>query len=269
MDLNIYRPVQSLQKSAPETGGLCGFSIFKIEDVLYWPPVNPVTGIISEAIQFKEGKSFYIVQAADPGRSFDEEMKYDNAGPYADIKVDGSLAGHNSANILTLQAAPYHRWGAIITDRSGVYRLIGSNESGARFTWKYTSGDVSISRKTDFTLTWQPAVPAPLYQATTFNITIGGVSITAGKLTLLQRFRVGDPGAPMVDGQEVLTNPAFANRKLLIIVNAAALPCDDGTGNPDFTGSLERRYQKTDASDTATFLGGVIQGELIEIYAYA
>jgi hypothetical protein len=47
------------------------------------------------------------------------------------------------------------------------------------------------------------------------------------------------------------------------------LPCDDGSGSPDWTGSLERRYEKTNASDTARFLGGVNHGELIELYAYA
>lgn len=268
MTLNIYKQVQPLQKSPVATGGLCSLTLFKIEDVQAWPDVNPLTGIIDAAIQLLPGKSLYIVQAAEKGRQFDEEQKYDNAGPYADIKVEGMLGGNNSANILSLIAAPYHRWGIIVADRNGCYRLIGNRDSGARLTWAYTSGDATTSRKVNLSFNWQSPLPAPLYRATVFNITVGGVTITAGKLTLIQRFRVGDAGAPMNDGDEFLTNAGFADKRLMVIASTSLLPCDDGTGAVNWSGSIERHFEKTLAASTIHFVGGVVQGEIIEIYAF-
>lgn len=269
MSLNIYKPVQSLQKSPVATGGICSLTIFKIEDVEQWPEPNPQTGIIDAAIQVKPGKSLYIVQAADKGRTFDEELKYDNAGPYLDIQVEAMLAGHNVANMLTLQTSQFHRWGIIVADRNGVYRLVGSHDSGAKLTYKYNTGDASSSRKVNLSFTWQSPLPAPLYQATVFNISIGGITITAGKLTLIQRFRVGDAGAPMNDGDEYLNNAGFAGKNLLILASTQALPCDDGSGSVNYAGSIERRYEKTFSGSQVHFVGGVMKGEIIEIYAFS
>lgn len=266
---NIYKAVQPLQKSPVETGGLCQsapIAYFKIEDVLQWPSVNPATGIISTAIQLKPGKSIFLCQAVDKGRQYDEEEKTDSAGSYMDITVAGSLAGHNTANILTLEAMRFSQWGLIVKDRAGFYRLVGNADAGAKFSYKYSSGDGSGSRKVQLQWNWSNALSAPIYLSQTFNITLGGVVITAGKLTLIQRFKVGAVGAPMVDGDHLLTNAGFANKNLLVLASGLALPCDDGSGDIVFT--IERHYAKTYASDTVDFVGNVNQDEIIEIYAF-
>ena len=263
---NIYRPVQSLQKSPITVGGMCSLTFFKIEDVLVWPAINPATGIIDTSVQMKPGKTMFICQSTDKGRIYDEELKYEDAGPYVDMAVQGILGGHNSSNALTLQAAAYHRWGLIVADRNGDYRLLGNKDSGAKLVYKYTTGDASSSRKVALTFSWAPSMPARLYNALLFNITIGGIIISAGTLKFLTHFQVDAAGAPMADAQTTLTNAAFAGKKLLVLVDGLALPCDDATGSIDFTNSIIRHYAKTAASSTITFVGGVVHDEIIEIY---
>lgn len=269
MDLNVYAPFQSLQKSPITVGGMCSLTIFKIEDVQQWPDADPLTGIIQASIAMKPGKLMYIVQAADKGRLFEEELKYDNAGPYLDMQVEAMLGGHNSANALSLATAQFSRWGIIVADRNGNYRLIGNQDSGAKLVYKYTTGDNSSSRKVNLSFTWQSPLPAPLYQASLFIIIIGGILIQAATIKFLIRFQVGATGAPMNDGDTVLTDARFANKKLLVLIDGVAIPCDDGTGAIDWTlpqNVIRRHYEKTLASNTCTFVGGVVLNEIIEIY---
>lgn len=269
MDLNIYQQVQALQKSPVETGGLCSIAYFKIEDVLVWPPVDPVSGFIATAIQMKPGALIYICQAVDKGRSFEEEEKNETSGSFIETKITATLAGHNTANLLSLNAARFHKWGLLVQDRAGFTRLIGNKDSGASLSWKYDAADREGSRKVLLSWIWSPANASPIYLSQAFTITIGGINITAGALVLILRFRVGDAGAPMANGSTVLINNSLANKNILVLADGTALPIDDGSGQINWAGVITRHVQKTVASNQITFMGGVVQNEIIEIYAFS
>jgi hypothetical protein len=208
-------PMQSLQKAPViEPGGLCSFVIFKREDVLSWPSKNPVTGYLAASVQLKAGKSFYLVAAAEKDRTFSEESKKGPEGTYHDILVTGMLAGNTAANTLSIEQMQFSDWGVIVHDRDGISRLIGSEDACAEFNHKYSPADITSSRKRNIQFSWQNSLPAPIYSAQAFIITVGGVPVTAGTLTLIMRFQVGRPGAPMNDGDAVLINAAFANKNL-------------------------------------------------------
>lgn len=267
--LNIYQGVQSILKADRiMPGGLCRILAFQHEDVLAWPSRNPETSVIDTAVDLKPGKSFYQVIASEKDRTFSEELKRAAEGPYFDIQVTSTVPGNTITTTLSVEAMIYHRWGLILKDRNGEQRLVGDEDSGAEFSFGYSPADITGSRKRQLRFTWQSPLSLPLYLPEAFNINVGGVIVTAGSLQLIQRFRVGDPGAPMVDGQELLNNAGFAGKNLLVIASGIALACDDGTGSIDFTGSIERHYEKTYASATLKFVGGVVNKELIEIYAW-
>lgn len=265
--------MQSLQKApAIEPGGLCSFVIFKKEDVLNWPSKDPQSGYLATTVQLKPGKSFYLVAATDKDRTFTEELKRGPEGPYYEILLTGVLAGNTAANTLSIEQMQFSEWGAIVHDRDGISRLLGSEDSCAEFNNKYSPADISGSRKRSIAFTWQNSLPLPIYSAQGFTISIGGVPVTAGKLTLIMRFQVGRPGSPMDDGDTVLTNAAFANKNLLVLANGLAIPCDDDSGDIDWTtppASITRHYEKTFAADTITWVGAVNQDEIIEIYAFS
>jgi hypothetical protein len=84
---------------------------------------------------------------------------------------------------------------------------------------------------------------------------------------LVIRFQVGAAGAPMAAGDTVYTNALMAGKKLLLVADGLGLPVDDGSGAIDWTGSLVRHIEKTDASPSLTIVGGAINNEIIEIYA--
>lgn len=89
---------------------------------------------------------------------------------------------------------------------------------------------------------------------------------TTTTLTFLLRFQVDAPGAPMEDGDEYLNDARFANKKLLLLVSGNALPCDDSSGDIDWTGTNIRHYEKTFAASQIKFVGAVVEKEIIEIY---
>ncbi len=261
---------QSLHKAPViNPGGLCKIIYFRHEDVLLWPSINPVTGILSDAVQLKVGRLFYYCQATEKERSFSEENKEDGIGSYVEMEVSSRLAGNTSANVLSIDKMRFHRYGIIVHDRNGDQRLIGNEDSGAKFFSQFSTSDISGSRMRQVRWTWQHPLSAPIYQADAFVITIGGVTITAGSLQIIMRFRVGAAGAPMVDAQTLLSNAGFANKNLLVIASGLALVVDDLSGAIDFTGSVERHYEKTFAGSQITFVGGVTDKEIIEIYAWS
>jgi hypothetical protein len=266
---NIYKQVQSLQKSPIEPGGLCSLSFFKIEDVDVWPDINPQTNIISTAILMKPNTNIYLCQAADKGRQWEEELKYEAAGPYIDLTVSGRLGGTNTANLMTLIAGSYSKFGIIAKDRQGFQQLVGDEDSGATLFWKYATGDgAAASRMVDLKWTWSRAAKSILYQAQNFQISIGGVIVTAGYLKLLASFVVGTPGAPMADGDTVYTSPLLVNKKILILINGAALQMEDGSNTTTWVvgGVTMRHAVKILADDHFTLVGAAASTEQIQIY---
>lgn len=266
---NVFQPVLSLTKSPITVGGLCSIKLFKWEDVLIWPKINPFTGIIASAIQLKPGKSIYFLQAAEKDRTFSEDEKFGTEGPWFDISVTGILTGSSVSNTLSLKSMLFHKWGLIVEDRNGDARLIGDADGGATLSYNYSSGDAYSSRKRQVKFNWQYPMPAPVYIAQAFTITIGGVTITAGSLTLIMRFKVGAAGAPMMDGDTLLTIASIKNKNILLLADGMALINDDGSGQVDFTGSIIRHIEKPFLSDQIVFIGGVVQNEIIEIYAFS
>lgn len=85
-------------------------------------------------------------------------------------------------------------------------------------------------------------------------------------LTFLMRFRVGAPGAPMDGDSTSLTNVLFFQKRVLVLVDGMGLPTDDGSGEVTWIESIARRIEKTKASETLTFIGGVVHNEVIEIF---
>lgn len=266
--MNIYKEVQSLQRSPIEVGGICAVWYFRKEDVLTWPIVDPVTGTVLQSVVMKPGKGMFICEAAEKGRSYEEEVQYTSAGPLKSIDVTAKLGGNNTANILSLDAMTYSEWGLIVKDRAGYYRLIGDADTCARFTYKHTPGDDTTSRIVQLKWEWSHPIAAPIYQSQLFSISIGTVTISTGTLSLIMRFRVGDVGAPMNAASTTLTQTGFANKNLLVLADGVGLPVDDGSGTINWAPLATRHIEKTFAGDTITFVGGVTNQEIIEIYAF-
>lgn len=269
MYFNIYQNSGSIEQTLPKAGGLCGVTLFKRNDVLTWPTVNPQTGILNTAVQLKAGGVFYSFAASEKERTFNEALKYGPEGPYMDINVNLRLPGNSAANTLSFDDMKFHQWGIIVHDRDGNKRLVGSADAGAKLVFNYTSEDIGGSRGRSVQFVWQHPNNAPIYEAAAFTMSIGGVTVVAGSLTLIVRFRVGDPGAPMNDGDDTYSTPALAGKKVLVLADGTGLPCDDGSGSIDWLGLLNRHIIKTDASDTITFVGDVVNQEIIEIYAWS
>lgn len=144
-------------------GSWCWLMFYKWEDVLFWPPVNPATGTITEQIILKNDAIFLWIRPSEQDRFFREELKYDGAGPYYEDIVNCKLPGGSISHILTLAVLPYHQFGILLLDRNGEKRLIGNKDAGARLFWKYDTGTLDGSRGREIQWKFESALPAPIY----------------------------------------------------------------------------------------------------------
>lgn len=266
---NVYYPVASIAEGPVKRPGFCTLQLFKIEDVETWPSIDPQTGIISSTVTLKAGAFVYVIDAINPTKSFSENQKESTAGDYFDVLVKGSLRGSNAAQILTLGTMKNHQWGIIVPDKNGVTRLVGNEDSGADLIYDYTTGAGTDSRKTELTFKWQHPHQVPIYEADEFDIVIGGLLLTAGCIQFIKRFEVGAAGSPMSAGDLLYINTLIINKKVLVLVDGIALPVDDFSGDIDWTGSIQRHIEKALGANTINFVGGVVNEEIIEIYAYS
>jgi len=70
------------------------------------------------------------------------------------------------------------------------------------------------------------------------------------------------------DGDTEYQNNALIGKRVLVVVDGIGLPVDDGTGDVDWTGSVQRRVEKTLAGNRINFVGAVQDEEIVEIFAY-
>lgn len=163
--LNTYVSPASLQSTLrPKLGGFCSITYARWEDVATWPLPNPATGIIESAVVLKPGRNFYTLDATEADRLYNEQMKTGPEGKYFEIPITGKLATADETILLILDVMKSHRWVVVPKERAGFMRLIGNEDSGADFTWNYTSGDSDTSRMVDLKWTWQHPNSAPFYK---------------------------------------------------------------------------------------------------------
>lgn len=260
---NTYAAPTSINRpSEINPGGLCSIIFFLWEDVAQWPSINPATGIISDSVVMKAGKSIYTIQPTETERYFKEEPISNAAGPAHNIQVNCRLGGNTNAATLALGKYQHHQFGLIVKDRNGEQRLIGNDETGARISYDYTSGDFSEQRIRNIKWIWQSSQPVPIYHS-------GGVSgvvpPVCAQYYLVDRFRVGAVDAPMDNGDTTYTNAALIDHNFLLFADGIYLI--QVTDNPG-----QRYVTKAYNSDTITFNGGVAgppdtdPGEVIEIW---
>jgi hypothetical protein len=260
---NTYAEIENLHRpTALNPGGYCTFLLFLHEDVEQWPVIDPATGIISDSVQLKTGKAFYVIRMGETDRFFKEEMQVGAGGPFHNITVNGKFVGNTNNATLLLGKYQHHQFGLLVKDRNGEQRLIGDKHTGARINFDYTSGDWNEQRGRNISFTWKNPQPAPIYHA-------GGISVIIPPVCqsyyLIAEFRVGAVGAPMVNGDTTFQDSDLANQNFICFA--------DGVLVHQVTDTDTQRFcTKPYSSDTITFNGGVFgppdtdPGEVISIY---
>jgi hypothetical protein len=264
---NIYLPVQNLQRTTINHFGLCWILFFKHADILSWPGMDHVNGVINSSLVFKDSTSFFTAQFLEKDRIFTEAQKQSQAGPWVESVITGILGGNNLNHITGIQAMIGEKFGLLIQERNGEQRLIGSPDAGAAFSWDYTSGNDTNSRKRNCKWMFESAYPVPIYQggSVVINNTIipvggSGGSGGSGNFSLLTRFNVGTSG--MSGGDTTFTDAGLLNKNVLVFADGTKIT---QSPTPLIT---KRTITKVFNSDTITFNGGVADLETIEVFTF-
>lgn len=257
---NIHIGIQNLRKpDRIKPGGLCKIYFTPRRNIATWPTKNPLTGTITDTVTLKAGATLYIAEATQKERTFTESTNSNAAGDFTEMQVLTSLPGNTVNHILGLSAMMNDEFVLIISDINGEQRLIGTEDAGAKLSWKYTSGDVNTPRYRDLVWKFRHPMPAPVYQGG--SIILDDENFIFASLVFVVRFRVGAPGSPMGEGDNIYTNPLLANGNFIIFSGGKAI-------HQMSDHSDERYAVKPYASSTIFINGGVYNEEVIEIYKF-
>ncbi len=160
---STYFPIQHLDRPTIKTSGLCYFYFVRIEDIAFWPSINPETGTYTTGIALNDGATWYRCEVIDQDSDFKEAQKDDVAGTYIETSIEGFLPDNSPENTLSVSAMPYHRYVIILKERNAIMRLIGCEDAGARFSRTYESADADGNRGHKLIFTWRSPLPAAIY----------------------------------------------------------------------------------------------------------
>lgn len=263
---NTFQPVQKIEQ-APRIypGGLCDILFAPIENVLTWPEIDPTTGGIEDDIELRPGTQLFAAEFNDKTKEFNEETKDSAAGHFHDKVINATLPGSTNDNTLALGSMKFHRFLVIFKDKAGVYRFFGDEDSGAKITYKYTSGDYGSSRNREIKILWASQNPAPIYQGTLTTIP---VPTEGGSFMFIERFKV-KAGQPIEPGESFYTNALIENKKVFVLINEQKIL--SGTVNDT---EFDRYIDKDVADDNFTIRDSnddplaLNENDNVEIYAH-
>lgn len=162
---NIYVQAGDIARPTDiNAGGYCWAMLFRLQDVLTWPDINPQTGTITDELVLAAGKKFINIYPTESNRYFKEELKAGPAGYYYQVTVSMRIAGSDATISKRLGDFSSNQWGLIVCDRNGEKRLIGNPDCAARFIQNFNSSATGSVRGRDIQFTWQNKQPAPIYE---------------------------------------------------------------------------------------------------------
>jgi hypothetical protein len=264
---NIVFPVQNLLRTPIETGGLCWLLFFLHQDIDSWPEVDPVTGVITSNLVFKTGRNFFTAQFGEKDRIYKEDLKQSASGPYVETTVQGILFNDSGNAITGVNAMIYNRFGLLIKERTGIQRIIGNKDAGAKFEYDYTSGSISTTRQRQCKWIFESPNPAPIYQGGGIVIngtvipvgTSGGSGSSTPTLALHASLYVSS-GNTLEPGDLTYTHPDLAGKTIMVFANGIYISTLAIAG---------QRYCTKALNDTTiTFNGGVGDMETIDIFIF-
>lgn len=174
---NIFTSFQNISNVSPKAGGFCWAVLCKWEEVLNWPSLHPVTGLVEDELELKPGSTFYRLQGMEKDRFYKENDKQTDAGTMTASQVQALIAGSSNPVLLVLQQMRFHQWVIILQDRSGQIRLIGNEDAAAFCLRNYDTGDVDGTRIYSLQFGFESQLPPPVYKPTTVLIDGSSISI--------------------------------------------------------------------------------------------
>lgn len=252
---NIYAAQDNLVRLDPSVGGVCRIYMAPIQHINSWPVINPLIGAAPNIPSLLPGKVWYSIDNMPANAIYKEEEQDSNAGIYVKMQVTMPIADDSNANSLRSLSHRYHQFVIIIEEQNGMVRMIGSKDAGARITQNYSSADEDGTRQRIINMFWEHEMPALLITSATLPGTTTTINIS---FMLIEEFKVGAVGAPMIPGQTTYTHPSLSTSVLPVVFA-------DGFRVPSISGG-GRYYTYNYLTKTITWLPGVNQDEIIAIY---
>jgi hypothetical protein len=137
-----FKGITTLSRNALFYGGICKWYYAKVEDVVEWPVVNPVTQEYATQPVLREGAVWYgPVKVPDGSLGLTEVEKEIAAGTYFEIKIELTQPGDERNSRANLRNLGLHRYVAVAKTRAGgMFVVVGSPQSPLKLRREYSTG---------------------------------------------------------------------------------------------------------------------------------
>ena len=144
--------------------GICSIYIAPKEWITNLPDPLFATGIITTAPTFEEDRAWLQLELTEPSYEYDEKPKTAKAGPFFDIVAEGVINDITPALQQTLETYRYHQFMALVKDRQGQYKIVGTPTEGMELAYRnLQNNDSGGQQRVSITLTMSTVAAPPFY----------------------------------------------------------------------------------------------------------
>lgn len=147
-----YSGITTLSANLPYEGGFCRWWYIPVQDVAFWPSINPQTGYLVGEPVLKAGKAWFgPVSVPNSKLGYKETQEKAKPGIFYKQQIEGIYPGDSPASRVNLENMAHYRFVAVGKLRAGgMHLLIGSEESWLEFDHEFTTNHDAATAKIVF-----------------------------------------------------------------------------------------------------------------------
>ena len=261
-----FKGITTLSRNALFYGGICKWYYAKVEDVVEWPVVNPVTQEYATQPVLREGAVWYgPVKVPDGSLGLNQVEKEIASGTYFEIKIELTQPGDERNSRANLRNLGLHRYVAVAKTRAGgMFVVVGSPQSPLKLRREYSTGSgkngTAGARLVMATESKDPCIALASFDGVNSLPPNNSSYIIQQPIMRVFEFKV-QPGGELEDsgGEDVqYTHPSLpTNSDPQVYVDGRLLSYLPGNG---------RYVEYIRADKLITFKGGVYDSEIIAAF---
>jgi hypothetical protein len=137
-----YTGIQNIKGKLPHLGGICRLWFIDVNDIDFFPPIDPQTDYLSADITLKASKNWIgPIQVPAAQLGFTETLQSSGGFPFYNIKVSCQQSGEVPTQRVNIENLAYGQYIVVGKQRAtGAYIVIGNMVSPLNFDTEHSTG---------------------------------------------------------------------------------------------------------------------------------
>ena len=143
----LYLPVDDLvRETKPRHGGLITVLYTPIDNLVNLIPLALPVYVDNAALLLKAKTKWYKAYFKPPRGGYTEATKQTNAGTHTEVAVKCTIPFDNYNNARRLDFMKYRKYILLVTDATGMIRVVGNKDNGCMLNFIFDTGDTEAGK---------------------------------------------------------------------------------------------------------------------------